>query len=226
MADSNRHGAIWDVDGTLVDTAELHFEAWVQLARELDKPFDRAAFVATFGRRNPEIIHQLFGQQFSDKEVTHLGNRKEELYRDAARKGVELLPGVLSLLKGLHQAGWKQAIGSSAPRRNLQLILDLTRTTQLFDAVVAMEDTERGKPDPQVFQVAAARLNIPPQRCVVLEDAVAGVQAARAGGMKCIAIRHAGHHPEAALREAGADLVVDSLEKVSAQSMCRLFATT
>ena len=83
---------IWDVDGTLVDTAELHFQAWIELARQLKKPFSRADFTATFGRRNPEIIHQLFGQQFSDSEVADLGNRKEDLYRAEAGKGVELLP--------------------------------------------------------------------------------------------------------------------------------------
>jgi len=85
-----------------------------------------------------------------------------------------------------------------------------------------MEDTRRGKPDPQVFQVAAARLGVAASRCVVLEDAVAGVQAARAGGMKCIAVRFVGHHPAAALRAAGADRVVDSLEQVSVQAVLDL----
>src|SRR5262249_10823849 len=136
---------------------------------------------------------------------------------------VELLPGVRPLLEGLHASGFRQAIGSSAPRRNLELILRLTATEHFFDAVVAMEDTTRGKPDPQVFLVAAQKLGAPPVRCVVFEDAVAGVAAARAGGMKCVAVRFVGHHPEEKLRAAGADLVVRSLEAVTAERVERLF---
>jgi beta-phosphoglucomutase len=220
--DNSPRGVIWDVDGTLVDTAELHFQAWTDLARDLDKPFTRADFAATFGKRNPEILRQLFNPHYSDQEVADLGERKEELYRAAARHGVELLPGVRSLLAGLAADGFRQAIGSSAPRRNLELILQLTRTERYFDAVVSAEDTQRGKPDPQVFQVAAERLGVPPERCVVVEDAVAGVQAAKAGGMKCIAVSFVGHHPEESLRRAGADLVGRNLEEVTVQAVRRL----
>jgi beta-phosphoglucomutase len=222
MSDANQAAVIWDVDGTLVDTAELHFQAWTILARDLNKPFTRADFAATFGRRNPEIIHQIFGTSYSDAEVADLGRRKEELYRAAARKGVELLPGVRPLLEGLHCADFLQAVGSSAPRVNLDLIFDLTQTAKYFKAIVSSEDTQRGKPDPQVFQVAAAKLDVAPGRCVVVEDAVAGVQAARAGGMKCIAVSFIGHHSDSALKRAGADLVVKSLEQVSVDTVQEL----
>jgi beta-phosphoglucomutase len=213
---------IWDMDGTLVDTAELHFAAWKQLAGELGLPFSRADFAATFGQRNPEILRQLFGTRFNDSEIADLGERKEIAYRAAAEHGVDLLPGARRLLEALHAAGCKQAIGSSAPRTNLELILKLTRTEHLFEALVTMEDTQRGKPDPQVFLVAAAKLGVAPERCVVVEDAVAGVQAAHAGGMKCIAVTFVGHHSESALRAAGADLVVPSLEEVSRENIRRL----
>jgi beta-phosphoglucomutase len=139
---------------------------------------------------------------------------------------VTLLPGVRPLLEQLHQAAWPQAIGSSAPRRNLELILDLTNTRAFFQAIVSMEDTSRGKPDPQVFLIAAQRLGVPPERCVVMEDAVAGVQAARAGGMKCVAVSFVGHHPEEKLRAAGADLVVPTLERVDLAALRNLFSPT
>jgi HAD superfamily hydrolase (TIGR01509 family) len=222
MTNSNPGAVIWDVDGTLVDTAELHFAAWAELTGSLGRAFSRADFAATFGRQNPDILRYLFGTRFDDREMADLGHRKEEFYRAAARKGVELLPGVRPLLEGLQAAGFRQAIGSSAPRANLELIMELTRTAGFFAAVVSMEDTQRGKPDPQVFQVAAAKLSMAPERCLVVEDAVAGVQAAKAGGMKCVAVRFVGHHPEAALRGAGADLVVDSLERVSVQTVRQL----
>jgi beta-phosphoglucomutase len=211
------------MDGTLVDTAEFHFRAWEKLCAELNRPFSRADFAATFGRRNPEILDYLFGQgHFSEQEVAELGDRKEDYYKAAARHGVTLLPGVRSLLEGLQEAGFKQAMASSAPRGNLDLILGLTETEHFFDAIVSMEDTQRGKPDPQVFLVAAGKLGVEPAHCVVLEDAVAGVQAAKAGGMKCIAVSFVGHHPEASLRQAGADLVVKTLEAVSVQTVIQL----
>ena len=223
MSDAGKYAAIWDMDGTLVDTAELHFLAWEEVCREHGRDFTRDDFAATFGQRNPEIIRKLFGERFDDAGIAALGDRKEVLYRAAAEKGVELLPGVHHLLDELHRAGFVQAIGSSAPRANLELILRLTGIDRFFDSIIGMEETQRGKPDPQVFLTAARHLGVPPVRCVVLEDAVAGVQAARAGGMKCVAVRFVGHHPETSLRRAGADLVVETLEQVSAQTVLDLF---
>jgi beta-phosphoglucomutase len=216
---------IWDVDGTLVDTAELHFQAWCVLARELDEPFSRADFARTFGWRNPDIIPLLFRGPHTPERIAALGDRKEELYRDEAKKGVELLPGVGSLLAALAHAGCAQAVGSSAPRRNLDLILEITQTDRFFGAVVSMEDTERGKPDPQVFLLAAKKLGVPPRRCVVLEDAPVGVQAAKAGGMKAVGVTFVGHHPTEKLHAAGADLVVPSLEQVGIDTIRELLAS-
>lgn len=206
---------IWDVDGTLVDTAELHFDAWARLAAELGKLFSREDFAATFGRRNPEIIDFLFHGLHSPQEIAELGERKENYYRIEAAKGVALLPGAAELLSAFGERGIPQAIGSSAPRCNVELILDLTATRKFFQGIVAMEDTRRGKPHPDVFCIAAERLQVEPSRCIVFEDAVAGVQAAKAGDMKCIAVRFVGHHSEDALRNAGADLIVASLEEVA-----------
>lgn len=208
-------GIIWDVDGTLVDTAELHLQAWSALARELERPFTRADFAGTFGWRNPEIIPKLFGKHYGAEEIATLGNRKEDLYRAEARKGVALLPGVRALLEGFHGIGHRQAIGSSAPRANVEMILELTQTRHLLPVAVTMEDTTRGKPDPEVFLLAAQRLGIPPERCLVFEDAPVGIQAAKAGGMRAIGVTFVGHHSEESLRAAGADLVVSSLERVA-----------
>lgn len=213
---------IWDVDGTLVDTAQLHFDAWAKLSKEIDRTFTHEDFAATFGRRNPEIIRFLLGNDLNDKQVAELGERKENYYRAEAAKGVDLLPGVRLLLEAFAELKVPQAIGSSAPRHNLELILDITRSRRFFSAIVAMEDTHRGKPDPEVFLVAAAKLNVLPMRCIVFEDAVAGVQAAKAGSMKCVAVRFVGHHPESALREAGADLVVESVETLNAKKVLEL----
>ncbi|MCI0742520.1 MAG: HAD family phosphatase [Gemmataceae bacterium] len=226
MGEREPWAVLWDVDGTLVDTAELHFQAWCALAREIGKPFTRADFAGTFGWRNPEIIPKLFGPANSDADIAALGDRKESLYRAAAQRGVDLLPGARCLLEGLQAAGCKLAVGSSAPRANLDLILQMTETSPFFGAVVAMEDTRRGKPDPEVFLLAANKLDIPPAHCLVIEDAPVGVQAAKAGGMKAIGVTFVGHHPEEKLRQAGADLVVASLEAVSPELLRALFPSS
>lgn len=219
MSKNNGKAAIWDVDGTLVDTAELHFQAWQEICREQGRDFSRADFAATFGQRNPEIIRTLFGERFNPEEIAALGERKEVLYRRVASNGVDLLPGARRLVEDLHRDGFVQAIGSSAPHANLELILRLTGIADFFTAVVGSEDTQRGKPDPQVFLIAAERLGVPPPGCVVFEDAVAGVQAAQNGGMKCVAVRCVAHHSEARLRQAGAHLVVETLERLSADTI-------
>lgn len=213
MSDNN-HAVIWDVDGTLVDTAELHYQAWCVLAREIDKPFSRADFVGTFGWRNPEIIPKLWN--IGDAAlVAALGDRKERYYREEAQKGLNLLPGVRELVEALTESGFRQAIGSSAPRNNIELILAMTRIAGHVHAIVSMEDTQRGKPDPQVFHLAAERLGVDPARCVVIEDAPVGVMAAKAGGMRAVAVMCACHHPAEKLHAAGADLVVPTLEQLA-----------
>jgi beta-phosphoglucomutase len=205
---------LWDVDGTLVDTAELHFQAWLTLAREIGKPFTRADFAGTFGWRNPEIIPKLFGHHYDEEQVAQLGNHKEDLYRAEAEKGVALLPGVMVLLDAIAQAGARQAIGSSAPRRNVEMILRMTQTVAHFAAIVALEDTRRGKPDPEVFLLGAGRLGVAAERCIVFEDAPVGIQAAKAGGMKAVGVTFVNHHSAEKLYAAGADLVVASLEQI------------
>ena len=225
MAGNNGYGVIWDVDGTLIDTAEQHFNSWAALSREIDKPFTREHFAATFGMRNPEVIRVLYGDNYTDAEIADMAERKENFYKaDARASGLELLPGVQQLLTDLHAAGFQQAIGSSAPRGNLDLLFELLGLEHFFEAVVSMEDVQRGKPDPQVFQVAAQRIGLDPAHCLVMEDAVAGVQAAKAAGMKAIGITFVAHHPEASLRQAGADLIVKNLEEVSVATIQALLA--
>jgi beta-phosphoglucomutase len=224
MSHTRTRAALWDVDGTLVDTTELHFRAWQRACHEQGLALAREDFNATFGQRNAEITRRFFADRLDERQREALGERKEELYREEARHGVRPLPGVLAVLEDLKRTGFRQAVASSAPRANLELILPLLGVERCFEVVISGEDTQRGKPDPQVFLLAAGRLGVSPADCVVLEDAVAGVQAARAGGMKCIAVRFVGHHPEEKLKEAGADLVVTSLDEVNARAVLRLLA--
>ena len=208
---------IWDVDGTLVDTAELHFEAWQRLAAEIGKTYSREDFAGTFGWRNPEIIPLVFGKHYTPAEIDELGERKEIYYRAEAEKGLDLLPGVLDLVRGLRDAGFAQAVGSSAPRGNVEMILDMTGLREFITESVAMEDVTRGKPDPEVFVSAARKLGVPPSSCLVFEDAPVGIRAAKSGGMKAVGVTFVKHHPVEKLMAEGADLVVGCLSEVNAE---------
>lgn len=211
-----KFGIIWDVDGTLVDTAEQHFLAWAQLSEQLDYPFTRSDFARTFGWRNPEIVRTLYDPHADDAKCHELGERKETLYREMVRTtGATLLPGVRELLSQFQDAGIPQAVGSSAPRGNLDLLLNATGVQSYFQAIISGDDVSRGKPDPEVFLKGAAGIGVAASRCLVFEDAIAGVEAARRGGMACIAVTFVGHHPADKLREAGAQLIVASLAEIT-----------
>lgn len=220
-----KRGAIWDVDGTLVDTAELHFQAWQRFAAEEGRSFTREEFTWSFGRRNPEIFEKMFGEAGLGEAGRRMADRKEEYYREAARGGVELLPGARRLIDAFRERGWAQAIGSSAPPKNLELILELTGIGPAMGAVISGDDTVKGKPEPEVFLTAAARIGVAPADCVVFEDAVAGVQAARAAGMVCVAVTFCASSAPAALEAAGARCVVRSLEELSVDDVARLLGT-
>ncbi|HMP17048.1 MAG TPA: HAD family phosphatase [Gemmatales bacterium] len=219
----HERGVIWDLDGTLIDSTAQHFASWAQVARERGYPFTQQDFSRTFGRRNPEILGLLFDLPADHPELETLGDHKEELFRAAVqRDGVQLLPGALELVQALAEHGFKQAIGSSAPRANIELLTKVANLSPHIQTVVAMEDCQKGKPDPEVFLKAAGKLGILPGWCVVVEDAVFGVEAAKAGHFSCIAVRGGGHSTAADLRSAQADIVVEWLTELSVQHFSRL----
>ncbi len=222
--DSKTWGVLWDVDGTLVDTAELHYQAWVALATEIGKTYSRQQFADTFGWRNPEIIPLVFGSHYTESEIADLGRRKEDYYRAEATKGLDLLPGVGPLVQAFAEAGIRQVICSSAPRANIEMILEMTRTRSHFEGIVAMEDVARGKPNPDVFLKGASILGLNANRCLVFEDAPVGIQAAKAGGMTAVGVTFVGHHSAEKLKLAGADLVVTSLTEIDVAQARSLLA--
>jgi beta-phosphoglucomutase len=202
---------LWDLDGTLVDTAQQHFAAWVEVFGPRGVTLSPETFLSTFGRRNMDVLRDLLGHDLTDDEALQIGAAKEVSFRQQVLTG-ELAPlaGVAEWLPRLRAAGWRQAIASSAPHANIEAILDRIQLHSAFDAIVGEEDVQRGKPDPQVFLVAAAKLGVKPERAIVVEDAPAGIEAARRAGMRSIGV--AGSHPPEYL---DADLVVSSLADLS-----------
>lgn len=180
-------GVIFDMDGVLVDSAKPHFESWQLLSREQGSTVTQVQFEATFGRPNQAIIPILFGE-VSDSQMVALADRKEEIYRELIKSDPPLVPGAAKLIQSLHHHGLRLAVGSSGPIENIKLILSSLGIESLISAIVSGGDVSKGKPDPQVFQLASERLRLDSGRCVVVEDALVGIQAARAAGCKSIAI--------------------------------------
>lgn len=199
---------LWDLDGTLVDSLDLHWRAWVEIAAAEGLALTHAQFVATLGKRNDEIVAGWFGDRFDADGCARLGHIKEARFRDlVAQHGLLPLPGAAEWVARLRADGWRQAIATSAPRANLEAMLSALGLTGRFDAEVAAEDVVNGKPHPEVFLTAAARVGATPERAVVVEDAVNGLLAGRAAGMKTIAV-----HPTPL---PGADLAVASLTNLA-----------
>ena len=201
---------LWDMDGTLVDSAEYHWQAWRDTMSRQGVPITHEQFLATFGQRNDSILRQWLGEKATPAVIQRVGDTKEELYRRIVRdRGLAPLPGALEWVRLLQQQGWRQAIASAAPRANIETILDVLQVTNCFQAIVSAEDVHRGKPDPEVFLVAASKLGVRPEHCIVVEDAAHGIQAARAAGMRNIGVNRDGKH-------LPADVVVKSLDLLAA----------
>lgn len=184
-----KRAVLWDLDGTLVDSGELHWRAWVRTMEAEGVSITREQFLATFGQRNDSFVPEWLGAGATPERVRRVGEEKEARYRGLVREhGLAPLPGAAEWLARLEEDGWAQAVASSAPRLNLEAMLDALGFAHRFQVSVAAEDVREGKPHPEVFLAAAARLSIEPARCVVVEDAAAGVEAARRAGMRSIGL--------------------------------------
>jgi beta-phosphoglucomutase family hydrolase len=200
---------LWDLDGTLIDSEEFHWISWRDTMAKEGIAITHAQFLSSFGQRNDTIVPQWLGAESTPERVERIANAKEEMYRHLVRKnGISPLPGVADWLRRLHQQEWFQAVASSAPRPNIDVVLEALAVTDSFQAIVSAEDVRRGKPDPEVYLTAASRVGVPPGRCIVVEDAMAGIEGARSAGMRSIGVSHKGDH-------LPADVVVQSLDQLN-----------
>lgn len=212
----NGRAVLWDLDGTILDSREAHWAAWRAYTARLGNPVSRSFFDDTFGFRNEIILRLHFGEGLTDAQVGRMSREKETLYREMMLQGkIEALPGVMEWLAAFRAAGWRQALGSMAPRENIAVTLDALGIRDYFGAIVSSEDVRLGKPDPEVFLRAAEKLGVAPARCVVIEDSPQGVEAAARAGMKRVAVG-----PESAA--LGADLALPSLAEADAMVVARL----
>src|SRR6267154_2576479 len=207
---------LWDMDGTLIDSEDLHWIAWRNTLANEGIFITYGQFLSSFGQRNDSILPQWLGAEATPERMEKIANAKEELYRRRVRRsGISPLPGVANWLHRLHREGWLQAIASAAPRANINAVLEALSATHIFQAIVSAEDVHRGKPDPEVYLTAAARVGAPPERCIVVEDAVAGIEGARRAGMRSIGVGPNYQH-------LPADVAVSSLDHLEADAFEKL----
>lgn len=210
------HAVIFDLDGTLVDSYDAHYEAWRAISATHGVAVTVDDYYSHFGRRNEDLLRECWmragkGELTAD-EIHALDHEKEAAYRALVAHRFPIMDGARELVASLRADGFRTAVGSSGPPANVALAIQGLALEDSFDAVVTGRDVKRSKPDPECFLLAAERLSVPPERCVVFEDAPAGITAAKAAGMRCIAITSKGHTVE---RQREADLVFPTVKTVT-----------
>jgi beta-phosphoglucomutase len=219
--------ALFDMDGVLIDSYRAHFESWRRTADERGRVYTEEQFAAGFGRTSREVIAEQWesagqGERLSDEQIARIDERKEALFREIIAADFPAMPGAVELIAVLVEAGFRVAVGSSGPRENVQLAIERLGIGKLLSAVITGHDVKHGKPDPQVFLLAAERCGTAPNRCVVIEDAPVGIEAARRGGMHVIGLASTGR---TVAQLQAADLVVTSLHDLSPQTFSQVLQT-
>lgn len=198
------------MDGVLADTGDAHYAAWREMFRERGRELSREEFRSTFGMANGQILRLWLGEDAPQELIDELAARKEALFRRGVAGGARLLPGVQRWLRWARERGIRQVVASSGEMANIVAVVAALEVGNYFHALVSGAFLPRSKPDPEVFLQAAGAAGAEPRDCLVVEDGVVGVQAARRAGMRCLAITTT--HPAEALHEA--DLVVDGFEEL------------
>jgi beta-phosphoglucomutase len=202
---------LWDMDGVMVLSGDLHYESWTHILCDYQLSMSREDFERTFGMNNRNLLRAIFDGRLTPQQIQEVGDRKEAEYRRLIVGHIAALPGVREWLARLEAASWRQVVASSAPMANVAAVLSELDLWLPFDAVLSGGRLPASKPDPALFLAAAAAVGVEPARCVIIEDATVGVEAARRAGIKCIAVTTT--HPAESLQAA--DVVVDRLDHLS-----------
>ncbi|GAB4031808.1 HAD family hydrolase [Spirosoma gilvum] len=206
--------ALFDMDGVLVDNADFHLNAWLQFAQHHGLSLTRDQYMDHInGHVSADSLAYVFQRPVTPGEVIVLTEEKEAIYRELYRPHLQPTPGLIAFLNALKAAGVRMAVGTSAPESNVGFTLDGLPLRPYFDAIVDASMIHKGKPDPEIYLTAAQRVGVEPARCVVFEDAFAGIEAGLRAGMKVIAL--ATTHTRAELADKGAALIIDNFTQLT-----------
>lgn len=211
---------IFDMDGVIVDNGGFHQKAWEQFSRRYNLPFSEDKFKNDyFGRTNNEVLPEMFGKDLSEKEIKQLADEKEEIYRDIYRPHLKPVPGLVDLLKELKKENIPVGVATSAPPENVKFVIDGLKIGDYIQTVVNDSMVSNGKPAPDIYLEAAARLNSDPENCVVFEDSMSGTKSAFDAGAKVVAVTTT----LPAEKHKYAHRIVNNFESVSVQFIRDLF---
>ena len=201
---------LWDMDGVIVDSASYHFDAWKETFTKRGKDFTREDFNKFFGTRNDFIIRNVMGDSLGEEDIELMIGEKENRFREQLKGNVKAFPGAIELLTAVKKGNFKLGLVSSAPRENVDLILDELNIRGCFNCITTGREAQESKPSPEIFLLAAEKCGTKPQHCIVIEDSPFGIEAARDAGMKCLAVTTT--HKKEALSQA--NRMTDSLEEI------------
>jgi HAD superfamily hydrolase (TIGR01509 family) len=201
---------VFDLDGVLVDSGAHHRASWLALLADLGVPAPPEFWRRTIGRPAVEAVGHLLERALTTDEAHELARRKHAHYVRLSGQALPAVPGVLDFVATLVRHGVPRAVATSARRADVTALLGRLDLLHVFPVVIAAEDVRRGKPDPEVYRTAARGLGVDAARCLVFEDALVGVQAARGAGMRVIGVTTA--HTEAELVAAGAERAIPHFE--------------
>lgn len=214
MAGRGLGAIILDMDGVIADTNPFHRLAWRRFAAEVGREVSEESLRRhVFGWRTEEAIVNLWGTPADGPaEVARMASRKEATYRELARGRLQATPGLETFVRRVRAAGLRLGLATSACRENVEMVLGTLGLDGVFDAVVVGEEVRVAKPNPEIFLEAARRLDVEPARCLVVEDSLSGIAAARAAGMRCVALTTT--HTEQELLAAGAERAAPDFTEV------------
>ena len=211
-------GIIWDMDGVLIDSMEIHFTIWKEFFTPYQVEFNRQDFNRHFGTTNLQTILTTIGDRVNHQQAIALSNKKQALFEKQAIQQVKLIPGVKNWLAKFQSMGIPQAVASSNSQGFIEAVAKHLKIDQFFNTMISAEGL-KSKPHPQVFLECAKRIHADPARCLVVEDAVAGVEGAKRAGMRCLAITTT--NPALDLRQA--DLILPGFEQLKEEHIMVLF---
>jgi len=205
-APSGSRVVIFDMDGVLVDSGACHRAAWRALLDELGVAASDDFWRLTIGRPSHEAVGLLLDRELAETEARELSRRKQQLYLKIATAGIPAVAGVVDFVEDLVRRRVPRAVATSARQSDVDHMLGGIGLLDRFDAIITAEQVRRGKPDPEVYLLAAQALGAPPPACLVFEDSLVGVHAASLAGMRVIGL--ATSHTEAELVDAGAERAI------------------
>ncbi len=211
MSNSPFQAVIWDLDGTLADTEELHCQTWQIAMASQGIDYSRAEFLADFGRTTAAVFADYLGPDLDEAELERLTLWKAQLFRERMAQELRLMPGAADWLQEIRNQGLYQAIASAAPTASIVAVVHQLQIGTYFTALLSGVLLPRSKPDPALFLQAAAALAVAPSACLVIEDSTFGAAAAHRAGMACLVV---GHRAQAVMDEFHGSTTVDHCRAV------------